>query len=97
MNVLKTIFKDCRGCGDIFELTPEQQQKYIDKGQVFPENCPSCLKKKHKVAYATNCKDCNNGFEVTQYEVDRNARLGHKDPTHCPTCRRRRREEKRRG
>ena len=32
----------CRECGEVFTLSPQEQQWYLDKGYVLPERCPAC-------------------------------------------------------
>ena len=40
----------CKQCGKEFELTPEQELKYAERGFDLPERCEDCRKRKTKEA-----------------------------------------------
>jgi hypothetical protein len=94
---LKPLTKKCKLCDETFEISPESQKKYADKGLSLPSNCPACRDKKKVTAYTTNCKDCGIGFTVTAYEEELCEKKGWNKPVRCQACREKRKAEKEAG
>ena len=81
------IDRKCKICEAPFEITPDEQQKFADRGQDIPTHCPNCLQKKHRIAYA-NCPDCGNQFSFTELDEVYCEKHGYNfPPKFCPDCR----------
>jgi len=89
---LTTIIKNCRECGKTFSLTPEEQQKFIDKGLHEPTHCPVCREKRRNIEYI-HC-NCGIDFELNELEREFYQKKGFPIPKRCSACRRAKRERR---
>lgn len=86
-----SISRCCRTCSSKFSLTPEQHNKYKDKGLKIPTHCPVCRKKRRQTEH-TACLECGEVFELNGIEKDFYEEKGFQLPKRCLPCRRKRRE-----
>ena len=45
----ESLFFDCIQCGEDFELTGSEVQRFMSKGFDLPRRCPDCRKNKSKI------------------------------------------------
>jgi len=88
---LNSIARKCKHCNAEFEITPDKQKMFAEKGLSLPEHCYDCREKKKKFAYFA-CVDCGEQFSVNQLEGEWFEKQGMSIPKRCPACRQKRRK-----
>jgi hypothetical protein len=82
---LNSIFRNCKGCGQQFEISPAQQQKMASLNFDLPRYCPDCRDKKKTGAYK-NCVDCGEQFFISDLEKVKYEKNGLKERNRCWKC-----------